>query len=639
MNICGFILAAGAGTRMRPATLLRPKALLPFCGAPLLDITLSALEAALPPEAPVLVNACHLGEQVQAAVKRLAASRTRRLYCSMEERLLNHGGGLRKGIAESGVTCDTVLVHNADIVTDFDLRRLLEAHEATKADATVLLIDNKRPDGVALDAEGRVVRFHCGHEGHTYAGICVFHRRIFDYLTQGVEAPSIITAFERAAANGLRICGLVAPTACRWSDVGTYDEYIAAHRLFIEGDTYTLCPVLKEAVAVQRRRREAMEASGIPCTGAIGLGENCHVADGGALHDVVLWDNVRLEAPILYADGVVCRTPEAPPPESAAARAPAMELCRAFGLKWDDADRNLPRQGSGRKYCRLETEAGKSLVWSAYEPYARRENCAFAAVAGLLHAIGVRAPALLMHLPEKCELVCEDLGGEDLLNLKDESLRPAYMAQAMEQLARLHVLGAAAAKRRATPLQPAFDRDLYLWERDYFRRRFLGDVLNAPELWEHAAAEWEGLVESLMAQPQVTVHRDCQSANIKICRELTYFIDFQGMRLGAAAYDLGSILYDPYVVHTPEARLSYYREYKMQVERLGAPAPEEAMLHLGAVQRLLQALGAYGKLWKMDGLEWYQHHIPAALRNLQTAARAAALPGFQRLAEVALAKI
>ena len=153
MNICGFILAAGAGTRMRPATLLRPKALLPFCGAPLLEITLSALEAALPADAPVIVNACHLGEQVREAVEKLAAPRTRRLHCSMEERLLNHGGGLRKGVAESGVEADTVLVHNADIVTDFDLRRLLEAHETAKADATVLLIDNSRPDGVALDDE------------------------------------------------------------------------------------------------------------------------------------------------------------------------------------------------------------------------------------------------------------------------------------------------------------------------------------------------------------------------------------------------------------------------------------------------------------------------------------------------------
>ncbi len=639
MNICGFILAAGAGTRMRPATLLRPKALLPFCGAPLLEITLSALEAALPADAPVIVNACHLGEQVREAVEKLAAPRTRRLHCSMEERLLNHGGGLRKGVAESGVTCDTVLVHNADIVTDFDLRRLLEAHETAKADATALLIDNSRPDGVALEADGRVARFHCGREGHTYAGICVFHRHLFDYLTQGVEAPSIITAFERAAANGLRIRGLVAPKGTRWSDVGTYDEYIAAHRLFTDGGDNGLCPVLREAVAEQRRRREAMETSGIPCTGAVGLGENCHVADGGALHDVVLWDGVRLEAPILYANGVVCRTPEAVPPESAAARAPAMELRRAFSLKWDDEDRNLPRQGSGRKYCRLETEAGTSLVWSAYEPYARRENCAFAAVAGLLHAIGVRAPALLMHLPEKCELLCDDLGGEDLLNLQDESRRPAYMAQAMEQLARLHVLGGAAARRRETPLQPAFDRDLYLWERDYFRRRFLGDVLGAPELWEMAADEWEGLAESLMAQPQVTVHRDCQSANVKICHELTYFIDFQGMRLGAAAYDLGSILYDPYVIHTPEARLIYYKEYRTKAERLGGAAPEEAMLHRGAVQRLLQALGAYGKLWKLDGLEWYQRHIPAALRNLRAAAEAAALPGFQHLAEAALKKV
>ncbi|MCQ2396914.1 MAG: NTP transferase domain-containing protein, partial [Lentisphaeria bacterium] len=92
-GICGFVLAAGEGRRSRPATLVRPKALLPFCGIPLLDLALTELLAV--PDLSVLVaNACYLGEQVKAACDAFGATHGVDVYCSMEEKLLNHGGGI-----------------------------------------------------------------------------------------------------------------------------------------------------------------------------------------------------------------------------------------------------------------------------------------------------------------------------------------------------------------------------------------------------------------------------------------------------------------------------------------------------------------------------------------------------------------
>ena len=55
-RICGFVLAAGEGRRMRPATLVSPKALLPFCGVPLWELAVAELRA-LPGVEQAVVNA------------------------------------------------------------------------------------------------------------------------------------------------------------------------------------------------------------------------------------------------------------------------------------------------------------------------------------------------------------------------------------------------------------------------------------------------------------------------------------------------------------------------------------------------------------------------------------------------------
>ena len=54
----------------------------------------------------------------------------------------------------------------------------------------------------------------------------------------------------------------------------------------------------------------------------------------------------------------------------------------------------------------------------------------------------------------------------------------------------------------------------------------------------------------MLGEPQVLLHRDFQAANIKIHHGACHWIDFQGMRLGAAGYDIASLLYDPYVEYT-----------------------------------------------------------------------------------------
>ena len=638
-KLCGFVLAAGEGRRMRPATLNTPKALLPFCGVPLLELAAAEL-AAIPELGPILVNACFLGDAVEAACADLGKRCGWDLRCSREDHLLNHGGGLLKGIRELAPDTDEILVHNVDIVHDNELRDLIRRHRETGAAATALLIPNHRANGVLLNTDGRIESFHSPQGDLTFSGLYLLDRAIFDYLPKDTDAPSIIDAMTAAAKDGLPVQGLVARPETFWSDVGTASEYIRAHGA-IADCALTTQPRLREAQAEQARRRFQLELRGVKCTGALGLGDDLQIPAGAHLHNLVIWDHTRIAAPLLYADGILTGGDvPAPLPAIPQDRQPDPRILASLDIPAGHFQLEpLPKQGSGRRYCRLHTPGShQTRVWTAYNP-SRRENSSFAAISDFLLRLGIRVPKVLLHLPDVGEMVTEDLGQNDLL-LETSATRRDCLFQVLEQVAILHVKGALAARLEELPLQPGFTKGLYDWERDYFRENLLGRVLQRPELWSPCAAEYCRLRQMLLQEPAVPIHRDLQSANVKVRDGQAFLIDFQGMRLGAAAYDLASLLYDPYQHYSPDFRLEAWWEYCHQVRRLGGTPPADAAFHAAAIQRLMQALGAYGKLWLQDGLDWYRQFIAPGLTHLLEAARATPLfPHFRILAEAALAML
>ena len=105
------------------------------------------------------------------------------------------------------------------------------------------------------------------------------------------------------------------------------------------------------------------------------------------------------------------------------------------------------------------------------------------------------------------------------------------------------------------------------------------------------------------------------------------------MRLGPAAYDLASLVYDPYVTFTDEQRRALVALYAKRAER-----PEiEKVLPLAAVQRLSQCLGAYGRLASVGQPQFRKHVVPA-LQNLLAAADEANLDAVGALAEDLIAR-
>jgi mannose-1-phosphate guanylyltransferase len=152
-----FLLAAGVGSRLRPITDTVPKCMLAIDDRPLLDIWLDAFFAAGVDE--VLINLHHLPDVVRAHV----AARTGppAIELVFEPELLGSAGTLAAG--RSWVEGEEMfLACNADNLTDFDLRALIEAHRAGGTLATLTVFHSERPSAggvVELDAEGTVTGF------------------------------------------------------------------------------------------------------------------------------------------------------------------------------------------------------------------------------------------------------------------------------------------------------------------------------------------------------------------------------------------------------------------------------------------------------------------------------------------------
>ncbi len=267
---------------------------------------------------------------------------------------------------------------------------------------------------------------------------------------------------------------------------------------------------------------------------------------------------------------------------------------------------------SGRCIMRCSLPACSGIIGIFWTPE-RADNASFLAAADGLLAAGVPVPRVFsrLELTNGCgACLVEDLGEQSLFSLRTapRATRLAACTAALRTMQSFHALQA------NWPLQPPFDATLYTWEQAYFAEHLLGRHLQHPLATSfaqlpaaRALATWLGKL------PRCPVHRDFQSQNIILRDGVAYCIDFQGMRLGLPEYDLASLLYDPYMELPSADRTALLA----QLAAMPGPAPQQDVLLACALQRLMQALGAYANIGYNQHKEWYLQLIPTALRTLR----------------------
>jgi N-acetylmuramate 1-kinase len=277
----------------------------------------------------------------------------------------------------------------------------------------------------------------------------------------------------------------------------------------------------------------------------------------------------------------------------------------------------IEKGGSDRRFYRVRCSPEQSLILVKYN-LEREENRHYVAIAQFLEAHDVRAPRIYYHDADEGLIWLEDLGVNDLFSYRGEPwlVRRALYQSALDEIAKLHRLPESACIEMRQHLPAEFNAALYLWEQNYFFENCLGRYFNVEndKLREIAALPpLHRIAEELAARPRVLVHRDFQSQNILVRNGHANLIDFQGMRPGLAEYDLASLLYDPYVDLSDAERQELMEHY------LGTAVTADFIvtLRLCAMQRLMQALGAYGFLGLVKGHKQFLQYIPTAVGSLR----------------------
>jgi NDP-sugar pyrophosphorylase family protein len=232
-----MVLAAGVGSRLRPLTDSRPKALIELGGVPLLEHVLRRLAKA--GVDGVIVNAFHLPDQVERFIARRRQAGLR-IEVSREEELLDTGGGLKKA---SWFFDDSrpFLLHNADVLSGIDLGKLYRFHLEQGALATVSVRSRDSARLLLFDKEGRL-RGRRSRAGDDWAaaplpqaeplafdGVHVLSPSIFAKLPETGAFP-IMQAYLRLAGLGERIVAFRSD-AYPWADIGSPEKLAEARRL------------------------------------------------------------------------------------------------------------------------------------------------------------------------------------------------------------------------------------------------------------------------------------------------------------------------------------------------------------------------------------------------------------------------
>ena len=231
-----MILAAGLGTRLRPLTDNRPKALVEIAGRTLLEITLTRLRQFGIRD--VIINVHHLAGMIVEYLK-ANGNFGMNIEVSWEDVLLDTGGGLKKAgyfFLDSALTLDEpFLLHNVDVISTIDFERMAKFHVENQALATLatqdrqssryLLFDEQlqlcgRRSG--LDRQPELVRPSKQLQALAFSGIHILSPRLLSMISEeGVF--SIITSYLRLAAAGEKILAFRADE-CYWRDLGKPDN-------------------------------------------------------------------------------------------------------------------------------------------------------------------------------------------------------------------------------------------------------------------------------------------------------------------------------------------------------------------------------------------------------------------------------
>ena len=242
-----MIFAAGLGTRLRPLTNDRPKALVEVGGVAMLERVINRLKSHGITE--IVINIHHFGEKIIEFIKENNNFGINIYISDERDLLLDTGGGILK--AQQWLDGnEPIIIHNADILTDFDLHKMVEQHINSNADATLLVADSKTARYFYIGENNRLNGWTNISTGEVkpadyialntdklraFGGVHIVSPSIFSELQNYSTEPKFsITPFYIDRCKDLKIMGYTPNEKYQWHDIGKIESIAIAEQDFIE---------------------------------------------------------------------------------------------------------------------------------------------------------------------------------------------------------------------------------------------------------------------------------------------------------------------------------------------------------------------------------------------------------------------
>jgi NDP-sugar pyrophosphorylase family protein len=236
-----MVLAAGLGTRLRPLTDDKPKALVMVAGKTLLEITLMTLRSFGVDE--VIVNVHHFADMVCDYLDENGNFGMHIEISHEDVELLDTGGGLKKAawfFLEDSAD-EPFILHNVDVLSTIDLARMIQQHNEQGALATLAIQDRETSRYLLFDEKGLLCGRRKGCDGPAemarpathaqalaFGGIHVISPRLLTEMREE-GAFSIIDSYLNLATSGEKIAAFRADEYY-WRDLGRPENIAEAER-------------------------------------------------------------------------------------------------------------------------------------------------------------------------------------------------------------------------------------------------------------------------------------------------------------------------------------------------------------------------------------------------------------------------
>jgi mannose-1-phosphate guanylyltransferase len=310
-----ILLAGGQGTRLRPLTINTPKPIVPIFNRPFLHYQIDLIKR-VPEIDEVILSLNYQPQRIEEVFGDGSAVGIKIRYV-VEPEPLGTGGAVKYAADRLS---ESVVVFNADVLTQIDLASVIALHRERSARATIVLtpVDNPSAYGlVETDAQGNVRRFREKPRAdeittnHINAGIYVLEPDTFDRIPDGVPwsiersyFPSLVERSETFVAYIY---------AGYWIDIGTPEKYIRVHRDIMDG-RYVTTPFVNLAPGATSVAPDAHVEEGAVLEGPCFLDERVVVKAGARIgpysvigRETLVDENASVDGAILWPNCHVSR--------------------------------------------------------------------------------------------------------------------------------------------------------------------------------------------------------------------------------------------------------------------------------------------------------------------------------------------